>query len=171
MGPLYRFGPLGPPVLPGLPMAYYATDDTARICWWPLAAVDVAREAAAPAADAPCSNRSMSPARGAHSSKPAAAAAQNATDRRTDRRTPDSLQTVRALSKITKMFSYFFPINSDFCPCLIMLLLMCSTEKNNVSEIWSVSKSRHHMQLKPFVTRVTISLPQKLYFIIIDFYL
>ena len=25
-GPLYRFGPLGPPALPGLPMASYATD-------------------------------------------------------------------------------------------------------------------------------------------------
>jgi len=25
MGPLYRFGPLGPPALPGLPMASYAT--------------------------------------------------------------------------------------------------------------------------------------------------
>ena len=24
MGPLYRFGPLGPPALPGLPMASYA---------------------------------------------------------------------------------------------------------------------------------------------------
>jgi len=105
-----------------------------------LAAVDVAREAAAPAADAPCSNRSMSPARGAHSSKPAAAAAQNATDRRTDRRTPDSIQTVRALSKITKMFSYFFPINSDFCPCLIMLLLMCSTEKKRFRNMERIKK-------------------------------
>jgi len=25
LGPLYRFGPLGPPALPGLPMASYAT--------------------------------------------------------------------------------------------------------------------------------------------------
>jgi len=171
MGPLYRFGPLGPPVLPGLPMACYATDDTARICWWPLAAVDVAREAAAPAADAPCSNRSMSPARGAHSSKPAAAAAQNATDRRADRRTPDSLQTVRALSKITKMFSYFFSNQFWLLSVSHNVAVNVQYRKNNVSEIWSVSKSRHHMQLKPFVTRVTISLPQKLYFIIIDFYL
>jgi len=36
------------------------------------AAVDVDRKAAAPAADAPCSNQSISPVRGAHSSKPAA---------------------------------------------------------------------------------------------------
>ena len=36
------------------------------------AAVDIDRKAAAPAADAPCSNRSISPARRAHSSKPAA---------------------------------------------------------------------------------------------------
>ena len=34
------------------------------------AAVDIGRKAAAPAADAPCSNRLMSPARGAHGSKP-----------------------------------------------------------------------------------------------------
>jgi len=49
------------------------------------AAVDIDRKAAAPAADAPCSNRSMSPA---HSSKSAAALAQDGTDRQTDRRTP-----------------------------------------------------------------------------------
>jgi len=36
------------------------------------AAVDMDRKAAAPAADTPCSNRSMSAARWAHSSKPAA---------------------------------------------------------------------------------------------------
>jgi len=51
------------------------------------AAVDVDRKAAAPAAaDAPCSNRSISLARGLHGSKPAAAAAQDGTDRRTDAR-------------------------------------------------------------------------------------
>jgi len=36
------------------------------------AAVDMDRKAAAPAAEAPCSNRSISAARWAHSSKPAA---------------------------------------------------------------------------------------------------
>ena len=38
------------------------------------AAVDVDRKVAVPAAEAPCSNRSTSPARGTYSSKPAAAA-------------------------------------------------------------------------------------------------
>jgi len=37
-----------------------------------FAAADIDRKAAAPAADAPCSNRSISPVCGAHSSKPAA---------------------------------------------------------------------------------------------------
>jgi len=45
------------------------------------AAVDVDRKAAA---DAPCSNRSISTVRRAHSSKPAAAAVPDGTDRQTD---------------------------------------------------------------------------------------
>ena len=53
------------------------------------AAVDVDRKAAAPAADAPCSNQSISPVRWAHSSKPAAPRGCGAiwdgqTDRQTD---------------------------------------------------------------------------------------
>jgi len=51
------------------------------------AAVDMDRKAAAPAADAPCSNRSISPARRAHSSKPAArccSGQMGQTDGRTD---------------------------------------------------------------------------------------
>ena len=48
------------------------------------AAVFMDRKAAAPAADAPCSNRSISPACRAHSSKPAAAAAQDVTDGQRD---------------------------------------------------------------------------------------
>jgi len=49
------------------------------------AAVDMDRQEASPAADAPCSNRSISPARGAHSSKPPAE--QDGTDRQRDGRT------------------------------------------------------------------------------------
>jgi len=49
------------------------------------AAVFMDRKAAAPAADAPCSSRSISPARGAHSSKPAALRGRGARwDRQTD---------------------------------------------------------------------------------------
>ena len=47
------------------------------------AAVDVDRQAAAPAADAPCSNRSISPA----SAPKPAAEAQDGTDRQTDGQT------------------------------------------------------------------------------------
>ena len=55
-----------------------------------LTAVDIDRKAAAPAADAPCSNRSIWPARGAHSSKPVARSCSERmgqTDRQTDRPT------------------------------------------------------------------------------------
>ena len=48
------------------------------------AAVDMDRKAAAPAADVPCSNRPISPALGAHSSK----RTMGQTDRQTDGRTP-----------------------------------------------------------------------------------
>ena len=49
------------------------------------AAVFMDRKAAAPAADAPCSSRSISPARGAYSSKPAALRGRGARwDRQTD---------------------------------------------------------------------------------------
>ena len=48
------------------------------------AAADMDREAAASAADAPCSNRSISPARGAHSSKPAARCCSGRSTGRTD---------------------------------------------------------------------------------------
>jgi len=58
------------------------------------AAVDIDRKAAAPAADAPCSNRSMSPA---HSSKSAAALAQDGTDRRTPYRYTDPPHSMRAV--------------------------------------------------------------------------
>jgi len=54
-----------------------------------FAAVDVDRKATAPAADAPCSNRSISPAIGGHSSKPAAyRGCGTKWDRQTDRGTP-----------------------------------------------------------------------------------
>ena len=50
------------------------------------AAVDMDRKTTAPVADAPCSNRSTSPARGNHSSKPAAHRSCGARrDRQTDR--------------------------------------------------------------------------------------
>jgi len=50
--------------------------------------VDVDRKAIAPAADMSCSNRSISPARGAHSSKPTARRGCGAKwDRQTDRQT------------------------------------------------------------------------------------
>ena len=52
------------------------------------AAVDMDRKAVAPAADAPCSNRSISPARGAHSSKPAAHCCSGRQMKQTDGRTP-----------------------------------------------------------------------------------
>ena len=59
--------------------------DTARICCYRRAAVDIGRKATTPAADAQCSNRSISPARGAHSSKPPRLLRKmGLTDRRTD---------------------------------------------------------------------------------------
>jgi len=64
------------------------------------AAVDMDRKAAAPAADTPCSSRSISSACGTHSSKPAARRGCGARwDRETDRRTdtvtlPRSMQAV-----------------------------------------------------------------------------
>ena len=50
------------------------------------AAVDIGRKATTPAADAPCSNRSISPAPGPTAANPphAAAAAQDGTNRQTD---------------------------------------------------------------------------------------
>ena len=54
-----------------------------------FAAVDMERKATAPAADVPCSNRSISPAIGGHSSKPAACRGCGTKwDRQTDRGTP-----------------------------------------------------------------------------------
>ena len=63
------------------------------------ATVDVGRKVpvAAPAADAPCSNRSTSPARGTHSSKPAAAACSGRMMGQTDRQTDGQLAKIDSL--------------------------------------------------------------------------
>jgi len=94
------------------------------------AAVDVDRKAAAPAEDALCSNRSISPACRAHSSKPAARCTrlghtdrQTKTDRQTDGRTHKSSADIED-SKVTATVAW--PVFTARCyASAVLAMALC----------------------------------------------